>query len=298
MASVDHILAAVEEISDALDHLARGSLPPSVQAHLSRGIAVAAFQASEQFIADRGEEWAAILTGHRLHNSQLPDGGMPYATRIVKVLPRELSKADTSSRASLLQDVSRSLASLSSGTFSAHQTAFSWMGSNVQEDDVEDMLKVLGSEKPWGDLTQVWKKIDKSVASNAHLKAKFNNLAMTRHGAAHSSNPSLPLPTMLTLPADVAMFCACFDAMGSALITRLKSGDKSTKWQPNQIKVRRLVEESGKWAEYSPEGRKARRRHASLQIGWDECRTFAEPRKELAVCFDNSGKLVNWASYS
>ena len=203
MSAVDDLIETVSEIRQALDYLAVNELPSSVEAPLKRGIAVLSFQTVEEFLTAMGKEWALALSSSRLQRSQLPDSGMKFAARTLSVMPEYLKNQKSEVYPQILNEVSSSLSSLSGNSFMAHEVAFRWTGSNIKQDDVKEILQLLGSSNPWSELTLIWKKIGSSVPSNSQADALFRDIMGPRHDAAHQRVPDLSMPTMSSQPRPI-----------------------------------------------------------------------------------------------
>ena len=166
MSAIDDFLCALRSIERAIDALQESSFSePEIQAHLMRGIAVNGLVSFEAFMRDRTKEWVAALTTARIAPTHLPGGSKRYEDRIVEALPRSLRECEPAQRALLLQEIGKSLTSLSSSTLDPHELAFRWIGSNVQASDVEAMFSLIGLDqnRVWPELTFIWDQVEKSV---------------------------------------------------------------------------------------------------------------------------------------
>jgi len=284
----------------ALDAISTNEVSdPDLQHHLARGAAIHGLVCVETYLQNRIDEWTTLITSARVAPSQLLGGTKQFEDRIVETLSRTLKSTEAGHRTKLLNDVGNTLLSLSSGSLIAHPLAMRWPGSNIQASDVESMLSPLGfeSSRVWSELTGLWIRVDRGAPGNTSLKAIFEQVADLRHQAAHSDNPSLPIPVLLTLTRSVRLVCLCIDALASHGIVAMKrsSGKPQTKLAGSSVGVRKLVYDGGKWAEFAPNVKRARKRHDSQAHAMTAARANALAPAELVVAFDSGGEVIDWS---
>lgn len=301
MSAIDDLLAQTADLESAIDNLTTVGYPPAVERHLARGIAVQGFATVEQFLRGRAIEWQALLSGARLQPTVLPDAGMRYGNRLVEVLPRALKNGASGVRANLLNDVAVSLTSLSAASWTAHHLGFGWTGSNAQESDVGVMLSLLGYDESqvWGQLTQIWQKVDPRAPGNSNLRTMFGAIAGVRHHAAHEASPNLPIPTLATLPGQIRTVCMCIDAAGCWGIVHLRAlaGNAGGARPPAiaQLAIRRVQQQNGRWSEYGPRAKNAYRRHPDLATAMTQARARASGGQEFVVARTAGAEVADWS---
>ncbi|NJC70864.1 hypothetical protein HC031_14220 [Planosporangium thailandense] len=299
MAAVDDLLQRLRAIDRAIDALSEPAFnEQEIQDHLIRGIAVNGLVCVESFLRTRMREWVSALAGARVPPSRLPGGTKQYEDRLIEVLPRSLRDQDVVQRSALLDEVGKSLTSLSTGIFVPHALAFSWSGYNVQSSDIESIASLVGVErnKVWSDLTRIWQLVDQQFPGNSSLKRVFEEVAELRHIAAHSANPNIPIPNLTTISRNVKIVCLCVDILASFKLRNIMYVQSSggVRSQALSIKIRRIVRDGGKWPEYAPGVKRAAKRHNSLEEAMQLAAGRARLTGELVLA-TNSGDVVDWS---
>lgn len=301
MAAVDELLQHLSSMDSAIDLIANGAVSsPHVQEHVARGVAVHGLVCVEMFLSSRIDEWSAALTAARVPPSHLPGGTKQFEDRVVEVFPRALKDTGPGQRSSLLDDVGKSLTSLSSGTLIASPLALRWSKTNVQSADIEEICSFFGAErsKVWSELTSIWSGFDPSFPGNTSLKKLFEQVAQYRHDAAHSNSPNLPIPNLLTLTRDVRRICVCIDTLASCGLMRIRSRPPSLSTSApvrgSTIGVRKIVQDRGKWPEFAPGVKRAQKRHGTLPNAMTDATIRARPKGELVLALSDKDEIVNW----
>lgn len=295
MAAVDALLERLRSLDRAVDALSEPNFKEAViQEHLSRGIAVNGLICIETFFMERIAEWTAEIGVARVSPQSLPGGTKKYEDRIVEVLSRSLRDYDASQRSQLLEEVGRSLTSLSSGVLVPHALAFMWPGSNLQVGDIESIVAMVGIDRNrvWQELTAVWSRIDDQFPGNTSLKVVFEDVAELRHTGAHSLVLKAPVPNLATVSRNAKLICLCVDIVVSRRLRLIYGGSGKTLMP--QVSVRKIVQDGKEWPEYPPGKSNAYRRHPTREIAMQAAIGRARSSGDVILVFDRGGTLLDW----
>jgi hypothetical protein len=295
MAAVDELLTRLSAMDAAVDFISNppASASQDVLDMTASGLAVAGLVAVESFLRSRAEEWVTAIGAARIGPAALPGGSQQYERRLIETLPRRFRDTDVPFRPALLEDVGRSLTSLTSNVLVPHGVVFAWAGSNIQEADVESLLAMLGvnQAKAWGELTSIWSRVDIRYPQTS-AKSLFSAVATLRHEAAHQAKPNLPIANLASLSRSVRMLCLCIDALGSLGVFQLKQGSASPV-VGSSTKIRKIQRDGSKWPEYSPGVRRAFRRHASRHVAVAAASGRSMTAGELLLVYDGF-EILDW----
>ncbi|MBT2231673.1 hypothetical protein [Nonomuraea sp. NEAU-A123] len=299
MAAIDDLLCTLRSIERAIDALQESSFSePAIRAHLMRGIAVNGLVSFEAFMRDRMKEWVAALTTARIAPIHLPGGSKRYEDRIVEALPRSLRDCEPAQRAMLLQEIGKSLTSLSTSTLVPHELAFKWIGSNIQVSDIESMFSLIGLDqnRTWPELTFIWDQVVKKRPENSNLKNVLTQVIELRHEAAHAAMPVTPIPILSTIPRNVKLVAVCIDTLMSRGIRDLSyNSGPAGRFQRTSVQVRKILQVKSDWAEYSPGSQRALRRYKTFNEAMQAATARARVAGELVLASNALGEIVNWS---
>jgi len=294
VSAVDQLLTRlghVDEIVDFASHPIVGT-PQSVVDGLLRSSAIQALAALEAFVRSRAVEWSASLTAARVSPSNLPGGVEVFQSRLIRTFPKRYTDTEVGMRGQLASEFSTTLASFSTGSVDAHALFFEWIGSNMQSADVETILNLVGIDRPWGDMTALWKKIDPATPA-ASAKTLFTSVTDLRHPAAHQASPALPLANIQTLSRNTLLTALLIDAIVSTSIDDLAAGRPLRKAIGNQIPIRKLEKDGKKWSETVAKSKRAIRRHDTLALAIKDSAPRAKKGGELLIAFDGP-TICDW----
>lgn len=296
MSAADNLLNALRAMDEVVDYITSppAGTPVNVTDALVRSVCVQGLASFEAFVRERSDEWVAYLSSGRIPPSRLPGGSRQYEDRVVQLLPRALQYADTGDRARIIEDVGRTLLSLSTSNLVAHGLAFSWPGSNIRSDDVAALLYLAGVDtgRAWSEMTALWSAVDARFPGNTSAKSLFESFCSLRHNAAHEVTPNLPLANVAAMTRSVKLTSLCLDALVSTGLRAVRLGQAASV-RGSGVAVRRIKHDGSEWPEYPPSKTRAIRRHASLSGAILAASSRSAPGAELVVAFEGT-EIVDW----
>lgn len=261
-----------------------------------RGIAVQGLCALEGFLRNRAKEWVGVLSSKRLPTQAIPDGPDQWRNRIVDRLPRRFKNTDESARPQLFEELAKSLHSFTGPSLVAHDLFFDWPGSNVQSSDIEGTVSLFGVKNGWGEMTQLWKKVDPTYPSTSQTSARtlFDEIASTRHRAAHSADLGVGLLNAQSVTRHVLILALLFDCICSTGVGLMCSQQSPQKTLAGRIQVRKVKRDGKCWSEFAPDRTsRAYRRHGDLQAALVQSSGRLKPPYEIVVAYDGN-RIVDW----
>jgi hypothetical protein len=298
MSAVDNLLAHLSAIESALQKLSSGSVHTDIERLALRGIAVQALSAFEQFVIDRAEEWSHMINMKRLPPQALPGGVLAadeWRSRVVDRLPRRYRNTDNTGRAQLFSEIATSLKSFNEQTVITHNLFFDWPGSNIQTQDIEDLLRLLGIKDVWADMTRLWKRLDPGLQAHVTAKNLFIEVRDTRHSAAHDASYDLAYISAGALIRSLHLMALLFDCIGSVAANQISVNCSPINSVSQSICVRALRKDGLVWREFrslSQTGR-AFRRHQDRSTGIAESLQRLNPPYDILVAFDGN-RVLDW----
>ncbi|PYY44010.1 hypothetical protein DEJ03_12650 [Curtobacterium sp. MCLR17_043] len=294
MAAVDDLLLRLGRIDTVVDEAAKmsGVTSPELVDHALRGVAVQGLSSFEQFLRDRGSEWADHLTQARISAASLSGGTLAFSDRIVQTLPRRFRDLDDSQRSTLVQELATTMTSFSSGNLVGHDLFFAWSGSNVQTSDVDGIVRLVGL-KGWGDLTAAWKVLDPRFPGNASAEKIMKDFSSQRHMYAHQVDASINPTAVSTITRNVKLTAMLLDMVVSAALQQIARGLTVPTGIGNSLTLRHITRDGSYWSEFPPSKARAYRRHASLGEALSAATPRARAKDEVIVVFDQND-IVDW----
>lgn len=295
MAAADRLISRLNELDSVVDFTSTTTqLPQNVRDHALRGVAIQGLSTFELFVRERGLEWAAHLTNARIPATRLAGGTVSYSDRIVKTLPRRFQDLEDKDRHQLVDDLSQTLASFSTGSLVGHDLFFAWTGSNIQTSDIDEMVKLLGAERGWGDLTAIWKIVDPRFPGNTSAESTMRSFASLRHTMAHNADAPVDPISISAVTRSVRLIALLVDVCVSEAIACVCRGEPIPSKVGSTITVRAIRRDGKNWPETAPGVQRARRRHANLETALTEALLQARKhRGEIAVAYDGY-EIVDW----
>ena len=294
MAAVDDLLLRLARIDTVVDEAAKSSgvTSPELIDHALRGVAVQGLSSFEQFLRDRGSEWAAHLTQARISAATLSGGTLAFSDRIIQTLPRRFRDLDDGQRSTLVEELALTMTSFSSGNLVGHDLFFAWSGSNIQPSDVEGIVKLVGL-KGWGDLTAAWKVLDPRFPGNSSAEKIMKDFSSQRHTYAHQVDASINPMAVSTITRNVRLTAMLLDMVVSAALQHIARGSAVPNGVGSSLTMRQITRDGSVWSEFPPSKTRALKRHASLQDALIAATPRARANDEVIVVFDQS-EIVDW----
>lgn len=295
MSAVDRLLNRLAELDQVTDYAATAdpAVPKVVLDSALRSIAIQGLSIFEQFLRERGAEWAAAFSHARMPASRLTGGTTPYSERIVLTLPKRFRDQDPKTRPDLVRELAETLTSFSSGNLIGHDLFFAWPGSNVQTADIESMARLLGLSRGWGDLTGVWLRLDPRAPSKTSLESIMTGFAKLRHQAAHDPVATIDPLAVGAVTRNVKLVSLTVDISFSTMIHQLCRGVSA----PGQLAacppIRKVIRDGTKWPEYGPGRSKARLRHATQEAATTAASGIAARHGEALLIYDGN-EVLDW----
>ena len=298
MSSVDELLTKLSDIDKSLDFansLNAIDQRSSVEG-LMRAACIQSFSVFEQFLKDRAVEWATYLSSKRIAPSSLPAETNLYQKRVVNTLPKRFDATPESDRARLVNDLASSLGSFSTNSLIAHDSFFSWKGSNVQEVDIEQIVQLAGVKDAWSELTSFWSKFDKRKPSNVNAKNLLKEISEMRHLSAHDSTKIPARLNALAATKQVRQLSIMIDGVVSTGLWRAATSKPKISSAGSKIAIRRIERDGKIWREFGPNNpTRAAKRHSSLQDAMQDSPARARADGEFILALDGY-EVVNWKS--
>lgn len=206
---------------------------------MRNGVAVALFASLEQFLWDRTQEVATVLSHSNIPKQSFPARFHDLVNKhSVEVLQRALNGPDPREiTATVYEDLSRAWSHNGQGAWRIPHAALVWPGSNVTAYDFLRPLEALGVAEGWTDVSGVMTLV---ASQDPPTKSQFEELAKIRHSAAHDSKFDAQLLTLRNKPEKVREFAFCFDALLSVAAFQYRTAGACTKRGRNAIDLARF----------------------------------------------------------
>ena len=151
---------------------------------MRQGLAVLEFAALEAFIRQRTAECIRSFNPSRISFSDLSDAIQDAATvgAARGLLFRYKFEDQTTRQAWALRQL-KYIASSDASLTNLSELSFGNDKANIDEEDISQILKSFGVDKPWASITSVAKKA--GIGGLLDSKAQFTQIKKTRHASAH-----------------------------------------------------------------------------------------------------------------
>jgi hypothetical protein len=187
---------------------------------LRNGIAVLSFATIEAFIRERTAEILNSFDSSAVSFSDLPDrlkqavtlGALRAVNFRCKFEPPATRVHWALGEVATIASASKSLKSLSTFSF-GHES------SNLDAEDVSDILKSFGVMEGWNCITSLSKRIGLGGAPD--YKAAFSNVASARHSAAHDVTTNTAIGNLVSSLTTIRSVGVCFDILLSEALCRI-----------------------------------------------------------------------------
>lgn len=306
MSSVDTFCLALKEIRDTLQGLIDDDFIPESGNRdnaidlIIRGANVKIFCAFEDFIHNRSHEISNYLTQKRINSDNLSSTKIDIAKKIIKIFAA--SKIDESHFSDKIDGISKSLKSLDNSPFVSNEAIFTWPGSNIQINDLEEILMLFGKNRVEGSkpnpnnwMTRTLQIVDSISYSDSNFTEVFKTIARIRHETAHNINRSVHPQETIAVAKTCINIAFTFDFLLSLLVQRVINADLGV-LRFNQLKLYK-IEKSGETLRVLNDNGSSRKNFPESQLpnAFSYVTNSRSYNKSLSACLlmENS-KIVNW----
>lgn len=182
-------------------------------AMLRQGLAVLTFSAMEEFIRERTGEVLLELGGQGLKFSDF-SVALQTATTIgaLEGVRFRLKLQSQTDKISWLSTAVSSIAKRSAlkDITELSKYSFGYAASNLDEEDVNKILKAFGVDAPWEQMTHLANRIGLVLLSP---KTEFESIKRRRHSSAHALNSIVPYGDLLDSLKSTLAICLTFDLL-------------------------------------------------------------------------------------
>jgi hypothetical protein len=182
---------------------------------LRNGLAVAGVTLLEDFIRKRTSEIVKAISDAGLPLSALPADLREAVTQnTVRNLAYQVRglQRDGIDPMPLIESTSRALATAPRASARLSSIALHWAESNVKSDHIAWILKTLGVDKPWDQITQI---ANQAGFAMGPMAAVFDGVMSVRHAAAHRFDQEILVLDVRSYPRIALAFAIGFDALAS-----------------------------------------------------------------------------------
>lgn len=209
---------------------------------LRKGLCVTSFNVLEGFVAQRWQELAKYANSGVTQFEDLPEGmRRKILERTLKVAAKRLSRIDKddATLTSFMKDIGLSL-SKTSGDLVLSDLAGQWEGSNLNQTDLTEILKMVHVGNPWESMREFTANFGFTSSTSASrlpldLSQTFRDISQNRHNAAHDMNYNATLLQLRTLPSEIRRIAFGFDICASKAIQHLRNGNQEYLSDANYI---------------------------------------------------------------
>jgi hypothetical protein len=204
-------------LKDCLIDAALIDRPPTDVAHnararmLRQGLAVLVFSTVETFVRERTAEVLRSFTNPSLSFADLSPA-LQKATTLgaLEGVRFRLKFQPTANKISWLV---ANLAPISGATTNVRDLSdhsFGFSASNIEEDDVRDILKSFGVDSPWGNITALTSRLGIAILD---AEAEFVSIKKRRHSSAHALTGQVLYADLLNSVRSSLAICLAFDLL-------------------------------------------------------------------------------------
>ncbi|WP_199580254.1 hypothetical protein [Blastococcus sp. TBT05-19] len=170
----------------------------------------------EEFVRARSLEALNHISAGYGGWAQLPEGLLRRSTMgVASMLGGEAARLNktngTAAALALLEDTAVSWITRRNGGMQLSELTFRWAGSNMQAEDLVDILQAVTIEKPFESMTSIIKRF--GLPLQGTVKELLQSLARNRHSAAHAPSPGIPAVSLRSMPNDLVTLALAFDVL-------------------------------------------------------------------------------------
>jgi hypothetical protein len=271
----------------------------NAQARLFRnGLSVVGFALLEDFLRSRSSEVLEWLSTQTLTYLGLPSKLQRAATdgsvRALRAQYDNVRRRGTNMPA-YLADLGVALASLTGSSMTFSSLALGWRGSNLQTDEVGDMLGAFEVADGW---TNIERMASRAGVGSLTVRTSFDNALESRHVAAHQATANVQPTDLQFFARDALGIALGYDAVLSRAARLVASGSSGAApagaLLQDSIRIRFLEKQSATWREHlegSPSTIKRERVYARVEAS---ARRHARASFDLIVILDTYSSPYRW----
>lgn len=270
---------------------------------LRNGMSIIGFTILEDFIKRRtGEILKGIgLTGcnFNLLSDKLKEAVTFYALKGIN------SRADTLRRNSedfitFIQNETGFISSTKSSVYELSEYSIGWDKSNLISSDISEILTILNVDGGWNSIQRLSSIVNCSILNPDQV---FKNFAMNRHKSAHNTDADSLLTDLGSFITQSKIIAFCFDCLLDKSLSYIRLNNANffnltLKSRPQDIKIRYLIEISGKWKEYANNNlTRAYRNNNDYNIILNEAKLRAQSNNEVLLVKYENNSIRDWYNY-
>lgn len=270
---------------------------------LRNGMSIIGFTFLEDFIKRRtGEILKSIGTtgcNFNLLPEKIKEAVTFYALKGIN------SRADTLKRNSedfitFIQNETGFISSTKSSVYELSEYSIGWDKSNLNSQDISDILTILNIEGGWNSIQRLSSLINCSILNPDQV---FKNFAMNRHKSAHNSDANSLLTDLESFITQSKIIAFCFDALIDKSLSYIKLNNLSylnltLKTKPLDVKIRFLIEIGGKWKEFANNNlTRAFRTNIDYNVILIDAKLRAQTNKEILLIKYENNSIRDWFNY-
>lgn len=217
MSARDSLLETLAVLKDCLNDAALIDMAPTDVAHnararmLRQGLAVLVFSTVETFVRERTGEVLRSFTNPRLGFSDLSPALQKATT--LGALEGIRFRLKLQPAANRIPWLMTNLGPISGATKNARNLSdhsFGYSASNIDEDDVQDILKSFGVGSPWTQITSLTSRVGVAILDAA---AEFEAIKKRRHSSAHALTGQVLYADLQNSVRSSLGICLAFDLL-------------------------------------------------------------------------------------
>lgn len=266
---------------------------------LRNGMAIIGYTILEDFIKRRVGEVLKEISKTNVNFNSLPrklkEAATSSALKGIQVRAENL-KRNSEEYLSFIQNETLCISSTKNSIFEISEYSLGWDKSNVAAEDITNFLNVFNIEGGWNSIQSISSAIDISLTDPNQI---FKNAASRRHNAAHDANAESLLTDLQNYVSQSKVIAFGFDALLSKSLKHIKDNNikflkEEMKTNFNQLEFRFLIEQNGKWKEFSKKSKKAFKVKPLYSDLFNDAFSRSKINGEILIIKTVDNQLVNW----
>ena len=270
---------------------------------LRNGMSIIGFTILEDFIKRRtGEILKGIgLTGcnFNLLSDKLKEAVTFFALKGIN------SRADTLRRNSedfitFIQNEAGFISSTKGSVYELSEYSIGWDKSNLNSSDISEVLNIFNVDGGWNSIQRLSSIINCSILNPDQV---FKNYAMNRHKSAHNTDADSLLTDLESFINQSKIIAFCFDCLLNKSLSYIRLNNPNffnltLKSKSQDIKIRYIIETTGKWKEYANNNlTRAFRTNIDYNIILNDAKLRAQSNNEVLLIKYENNSIRDWYNY-